>query len=734
VRIRSCRRLLVVLTPSLLAGSLLLATLGVAQTATPRLNLNLPTYQAPNWNVPLNQNFSTLDFNIPFGPRDRPLLAGSYGINGANSDTTQPFVGLGPAGNVYPDLVTCWDVCTWPALEFNLTATPGTVSLTASSTSVNCSANPGLTTVATADGATIPGSGSAYLVVYTTVAFQVQPLFLPIASVGAGNTGCVILVNPSPVTQATVAYTIWYMGRMTRLGTAVTAKNPLAKGLLFVWAPTPTQYAQFGGLTSNNCHKQSLNGANSCTLPLDFASGTVCNAFTGGGGGLLVGTSDCRTKLAVDIVTRFMAQNGTPLLYQAAGNEMDKCPTDSQTNCDGNAPRSTDGNWNGTAAQLNQWMQDICDQAHSAWPATKCGSFGAESLTINNGYGIYAGCGQTVPIVGAEFMNTVFGADAKLLNSIDAVVAHFYLGYTPQNVDYAINTLVTTCPNIKAAVALKPIWDTETVEGYSSQSSSSIVGITSIACGAGSCVAQLKKQVTGWIGSGQQQQNWLAGIDNVVIYGSTGGCDTSAAGVPITALTTGPDTVTWASANNCAAGANAYAFDVTLNYGYLAWSFLTQSFRRRVHTPGAIDLINPVYGINDTSSTAVQGFPMCIGNNFTLGGGCSLLSLEAQALGEALIWMQTGGLIEPDQSDQCIPKAGSLCPFSGTHLLVGHLWTGQLVEAACYFDPVAHGTNSFPAPSWAQHLITIQGVTSAIPTPGASITLAHAQPVLFVQW
>ena len=686
-------------------------------------------------------------------PIDRPLWCISAYL-GPSTFTTNPWPSLGALGTVLPDCVTTWDVVTWPTWEFNITASPGpgTVTLTAGNSGVTCNSCPSpLANITTADGTTSLGSaglGNAYLAVWDTTSNQQQPYFLPISNI-SGSTINLVAAPPIPATGTlTLQYHIYYFSRVTTLFDNAAKNN--AKVIL-VWEPTPAQYVTTtnGAASSTACHNTGMNGAGSCYPPSDLLSPnntTNCSTFSNGGAGTLVGTGDCQTKLAVADLMNFLKQTGRigTLLGISTGNESDKCPNDNKLGtCDANFakfPASNDGEWGDTIADHATRAIDICAQAKAVYAPISCGGPGIESLVSANGFGANALCGIAFPnnIKGADWANAWWGT-SNILSKMDFFGYHGYIGYVPQAQDYALNSVIATCPNIRAAVQTLPIWDTEHDGGYAGLSSGTMVQVSTLSSSGTppTCTANLSQQVAGFPFPLFQNLNWKLG-ELIVVAGTTSGAaDTPMTGVPSTSLTN--TQVQWTT--GCPTGASqttkTFVYDLTLTYGFAAEAYLLQYFRNVTHRPGAVNVINWEEWIND--SINAQGFPLCFG----FGGGytstgCTNLTLNGQALGEALKWMRLGGGVKPTSAFQCqflsLGTAPSTkCPFQGIMFATGVEANGTQVEVVFYSDPVNHSTsaNPFTAPSWAQHYLAVDGTCTSVTGGATQVTLTHAKPIMF---
>lgn len=696
-------------------------------------------------------------------PIDRPQLCVSAFL-GVSSINTQPWPALGALGTTLPDCVTTWDALTWPTWEFNVTAGT-TVTLNGTQT-VSCTCT-NLSTVATADGTLLytgVSSGNAYLAVWDTTS---QPYFMPINSVTLPST--INLVNNAPISGSGLQYHIYYFGRVTTFFDKAALNNAR---VILVWEPTPTQYVTTTNMAnlSNRCHNTAMNGTASCYPPSDLLSPnntTNCSTFSNGGAGTLVGTGDCQTKLAVADLMNFLKQTGRigTLLGISTGNESDKCPYGNLLGtCDTNFAKilsstSYDGEWGDSIADHATRAVDICTQAKAVYAPIWCGGPGIESLVTGNGLGTNALCGIAYPnnIKGADWANAWWGTSG-ILSKMDFFGYHGYFGYIPQAQDYALNAVIATCPNIRAAVQTLPMWNTEHISAYASLSSDSMVQVVNpsgISMSGTTCSAILSQRVQYSTPpfSPFQNPNWNNMGDYMVLAGTgtSGFWDTGIDGVPITAVCHGSgtcpagvggsnDTVSWScSGSTPTTTASTYIYDLTLTYGFAAEAYLLQYFRNVAHRPGAVDVINWEEWINDSSNA--QGFPLCFAFNIVGSpSSCPKPTRNGQAMGEALKWMRLGGGVKPTSAFQCATVAlGSTppaCPFQGTMFATGVQANGTQVEVVFYTDlsNSPRSTTTFPAPSWAQHYLAVDGTCTSVTGAGASptqVTLTHAKPIMF---
>jgi hypothetical protein len=259
------------------------------------------------------------------------------------------------------------------------------------------------------------------------------------------------------------------------------------------------------------------------------------------------------------------------------------------------------------------------------------------------------------------------------------------------------------------------------------------------------CSASLGQRVVYSPNTAFQNPSWNSTGDYMVLAGTTNSQDTTMNGVAITNVCHTPgcpggatDSVSWGCSVAPTNTTNkAYIYNLTLTYGYAAEAYLLQYFRNVAHRPGAIDVINWEEWINDSNNA--QGFPLCFG----FGGGytstgCTNLTLNGQALGEALKWMRLGGGVKPTSAFQCqflsLGTAPSTkCPFQGIMFATGVEANGTQVEVVFYSDPVNHSTsaNPFTAPSWAQHYLAVDGTCTSVTGGTTQVTLTHAKPIMF---
>ena len=764
-------------------------------------------------------------------PIDRPQLCVSAFL-GVNSINTQPWPALGALGTTLPDCVTTWDALTWPTWEFNLitvAGTPGTVDVTSGSKTVICHGGttcPDFTAIKTADLTGIQATG-AYLAVWNTAASQQpQAYYLPIDGTTGLMAGQFSLLNNAPVSISNAQYHIYYFGRVTTFFDTAAKDN--AKVIL-IWEPTPNQYT--GNNSDTNCHNHLMNGSGSCFPPSDLSTGGSCATFFNGGGGTLVGTNDCQTKLAVADLMNFLKQTGRigTLLGISTGNESNHVPSDVQgqgpkttggysevgttvtvtfsatcqfatgqsvtisgapagynsppgapwsvlagcsggssftyTNTtsglstggggtvsagDSNATVTSDGEWADTVARHAARAIDICAQAKAVYAAIWCGEPGIDKMVQSNAYGGSAGCSQTPANAGADWADS-WWATPGIVSKMDFFGYHGYFGYIPQAQDFAIDLVAGNCPNIRAAVQTLPMWNTEHMSAYASLSSDSMVQVANFFGGSPTCTATLNQRVQFSATppySPFQNPTWNNTNDYMVLVGTNNSQDTLMTGVPITNTchATGGcnganDSVSWgcSALPTRATGAYAYIYDLTLTYGFAAESFLLQYFRNVAHRPGAIDVMNWEEWIND--SNGAQGFPLCFGFNnvgYTTSS-CTNLTLNGQALGEALKWMRLGGGVKPTSAFQCatvtLNTNPPACPFQGTMIATGVEANGIQVEVVFYSDlsNSPRTTTTFPAPPWAQHYLSVDGTCMSVTggTTPTQVTLTHAKPIMF---